>query len=233
VCHPASGKVEAKRVESVSKTISHALVSAELADPKSGKVVETNTGLYSPAGGGLGGAYDPASGESADLDSSDSYGDFYRGAMKKGYNDLLNAPQFQPGSPQREFTSMMVSFTPVGMALDLYAAIKGRDPVSGRKLPGWERGLRAMGPVLGALGHAAEGLSHARAPRGGAALLHEAEEGIAAERNFVSRSGKYRSIDYSGTVKVDGVERDVSRRVFQNSDIDWEQIHPESGLSNK
>ena len=41
---PANGKIEAKVVESVSKTTTHQLVTAELADPKSGKIVETLTG---------------------------------------------------------------------------------------------------------------------------------------------------------------------------------------------
>lgn len=37
---------------------------------------------------------------------------------------------------------------------------------------------------------------------------------------------------YHGTVTVDGIEKDVSRRVYQRNDIDFDRIDVDSGLTN-
>ena len=42
----------------------------------------------------------------------------------------------------------------------------------------------------------------------------------------------FKRIYFEGTVKVGGVERDVSRRVYQRGDIDFEYVDPDSGRSN-
>ena len=46
-------------------------------------------------------------------------------------------------------------------------------------------------------------------------------------------SGRYSKVEYEGSVKVNGEIRDVSRRVYQRNDIDWDRIDPKSGLTNK
>ncbi|APM41165.1 hypothetical protein BS101_02520 [Clostridium kluyveri] len=49
-------------------------------------------------------------------------------------------------------------------------------------------------------------------------------------------SDNYRAVDVSSTVKVGGEVRDVSRRVYQRTDIDWDYIssHPDAlGRSNR
>ncbi|WP_342771454.1 HNH/ENDO VII family nuclease [Brevibacillus gelatini] len=64
-----------------------------------------------------------------------------------------------------------------------------------------------------------------------------------AKRNLVKNSDKievgnkgtgntYTPVEYKGTTKVEGQTRDISRRVYQRSDIDWNQVDPETGLTN-
>lgn len=43
---------------------------------------------------------------------------------------------------------------------------------------------------------------------------------------------RFKRIYYLGTVKVEGIERDVSRRVYQRNDIDFDYIDPNKGISN-
>ena len=45
-------------------------------------------------------------------------------------------------------------------------------------------------------------------------------------------SGIFTRVQYKGSVVVDGVTRDVSRRVYQRNDIDFSYVDPESGKSN-
>ena len=40
---------------------------------------------------------------------------------------------------------------------------------------------------------------------------------------------RFTRVQYEGTVKVNGEIRDVSRRVYQRNDIDFEYVHPISG----
>ena len=50
-----------------------------------------------------------------------------------------------------------------------------------------------------------------------------------------SRSGEiriFKPVQYEGTVKVDGVERDVSRRVYQRNDIDFDRVDADTGETN-
>lgn len=42
----------------------------------------------------------------------------------------------------------------------------------------------------------------------------------------------FKRVNFKGTVKVDGNKRDVSRRVYQRSDIDFNYIHIKTGKSN-
>ncbi len=42
----------------------------------------------------------------------------------------------------------------------------------------------------------------------------------------------FKRINFEGAVRVDGVERDVSRRVYQRSDIDFNYVHAKTGKSN-
>ena len=43
---------------------------------------------------------------------------------------------------------------------------------------------------------------------------------------------RFTRVQYEGTVRVNGEIRDVSRRVYQRNDIDFEYVNPETGLSN-
>ena len=48
-----------------------------------------------------------------------------------------------------------------------------------------------------------------------------------------SAKGKvYTRVQYEGSVTVGGVERDVSRRVYQRNDIDFDRVDPDTGLTN-
>ena len=47
-----------------------------------------------------------------------------------------------------------------------------------------------------------------------------------------SNESLFKKIMFKGTIKVDGVERDVSRRVYQRNDIDFEYVNPDTGISN-
>ncbi|MGG0287319.1 T7SS effector LXG polymorphic toxin [Peribacillus butanolivorans] len=42
----------------------------------------------------------------------------------------------------------------------------------------------------------------------------------------------YKAVEYSGTTKVNGEEKDISRRVFQRLDIDYKRVDPDTGLTN-
>ncbi|ASV67810.1 T7SS effector LXG polymorphic toxin [Cytobacillus kochii] len=42
----------------------------------------------------------------------------------------------------------------------------------------------------------------------------------------------YKDVEYTGTTKVNGIKRDISRRVFQRIDIDYKRIDPDTGMTN-
>ncbi|MEI4771985.1 T7SS effector LXG polymorphic toxin [Psychrobacillus sp. FJAT-51614] len=42
----------------------------------------------------------------------------------------------------------------------------------------------------------------------------------------------YNAVEYTGTTKVNGEVRDISRRVFQRIDIDYKRIDPDTGMTN-
>lgn len=46
------------------------------------------------------------------------------------------------------------------------------------------------------------------------------------------RSNIFTRTEYTGSVKVMGEERDVSRRVYQRNDIDFEQCNPKHRKTN-
>ncbi len=56
--------------------------------------------------------------------------------------------------------------------------------------------------------------------------------GHTAGSSSTSSSGIFTRVQYEGSVTVNGVTRDVSRRVYQRNDIDFDYIDPESGKSN-
>ena len=43
---------------------------------------------------------------------------------------------------------------------------------------------------------------------------------------------RFTRVQYEGTVKVGGEVRNVSRRVYQRNDIDFEYVNPKTGISN-
>ncbi|MBT2680573.1 HNH/ENDO VII family nuclease [Bacillus sp. ISL-35] len=51
-------------------------------------------------------------------------------------------------------------------------------------------------------------------------------------RNIGKDYKNYKAVEYTGTTKVNGEIRDISRRVFQRVDIDYKRIDPNSGLTN-
>ncbi|AZV62908.1 T7SS effector LXG polymorphic toxin [Peribacillus frigoritolerans] len=59
---------------------------------------------------------------------------------------------------------------------------------------------------------------------------------MARVESEVKRAGKeyknYKAVEYNGKTKVNGEERDISRRVFQRLDIDYKRIDPDTGLTN-
>ncbi|MGE1054919.1 HNH/ENDO VII family nuclease [Bacillus sp. GFa4/2] len=56
------------------------------------------------------------------------------------------------------------------------------------------------------------------------------------ESGGVKGTGKeyknYKDVEYTGTTKVNGEVRDISRRVFQRLDIDYMRIDPKTGMTN-
>ncbi|MEK4628221.1 HNH/ENDO VII family nuclease [Solibacillus sp. FSL R7-0682] len=51
--------------------------------------------------------------------------------------------------------------------------------------------------------------------------------------NPVWLSDKYKVVYYEGNVKVKGQTRDVSRRIYQNNEINWDYFDPSTGLTNR
>ena len=59
---------------------------------------------------------------------------------------------------------------------------------------------------------------------------------VESERSITCEGGSgsviYTSVEYEGTVKVNGEVRDVSRKVYQRNDIDFEYFDETTGLTN-
>ncbi|HFJ9506757.1 MULTISPECIES: HNH/ENDO VII family nuclease [Bacillus cereus group] len=53
-----------------------------------------------------------------------------------------------------------------------------------------------------------------------------------AEKTLGKEYKNYKAVEYTGTTKVDGEARDISRRVFQRLDIDYERIDLKTGMTN-
>ncbi len=65
--------------------------------------------------------------------------------------------------------------------------------------------------------------------------IDEAVRAANAESGVVSELVKnplYFTVEYRGTTRVDGEIRDISRRVYQRCDIDWNRIDSGTGLTN-
>lgn len=61
----------------------------------------------------------------------------------------------------------------------------------------------------------------------------EMQENVNKKKDFNKDViNNYTAVQYEGTTKVDGEVRDISRRVYQRSDINWNQVDSESGLTN-
>ena len=59
---------------------------------------------------------------------------------------------------------------------------------------------------------------------------------VGREVNLDWLGDKYKAVELEGSVKVGGKEMDVSRRVYQRTDIQWDYkpMHPKAkGLSNR
>ncbi|MBJ8201267.1 HNH/ENDO VII family nuclease [Bacillus cereus] len=60
--------------------------------------------------------------------------------------------------------------------------------------------------------------------------------GVSKEGSVAKGTGKeyknYKDVEYTGTTKVNGEVRDISRRVFQRLDIDYMRIDPKTGMTN-
>ncbi|KEO80820.1 HNH/ENDO VII family nuclease [Tumebacillus flagellatus] len=66
-------------------------------------------------------------------------------------------------------------------------------------------------------------------------VVHISGEGAdwIGQRNPVWLSDNFKVVNFKGSVKVNGETRDVSRKVYQNAEIDWEYVDPNTGLTNR
>ena len=55
---------------------------------------------------------------------------------------------------------------------------------------------------------------------------------IIQNRNAETDTSLYTPVEYTGTVKINGEVRDVSRRVYQRRDIDFEYSDDSTGMTN-
>ncbi|MGG2093443.1 HNH/ENDO VII family nuclease [Bacillus sp. S13(2024)] len=66
--------------------------------------------------------------------------------------------------------------------------------------------------------------------------LNHAEDTMLFAKTVEGTKGKeyknYKDVEYTGTTKVNGEVRDISRRVFQRLDIDYMRIDPKTGMTN-
>jgi len=63
--------------------------------------------------------------------------------------------------------------------------------------------------------------------------IKQLEELARAKISKGSSKANYSSIRFTGTTKVGGKVKDISRRVYQRGDIDWNRVDPVTGLTNK
>lgn len=66
--------------------------------------------------------------------------------------------------------------------------------------------------------------------------VKEVKQSTITRIEAVSSKGKdyknYKDVTYTGTTKVNGEIKDISRRVFQRIDIDYKRVDPDSGMTN-
>uniref|UniRef100_UPI00047380A7 HNH/ENDO VII family nuclease n=1 Tax=Priestia flexa TaxID=86664 RepID=UPI00047380A7 len=75
---------------------------------------------------------------------------------------------------------------------------------------------------------------------GGYQFIERVDGGNGVGTKVKDESGKgtgkeyknYKDVEYTGTTKVNGEVRDISRRVFQRLDIDYMRIDPKTGMTN-
>ena len=56
--------------------------------------------------------------------------------------------------------------------------------------------------------------------------------GFGATRGSRTRNRIFTPVRFEGTVKVNGIERDVSRRVYQRNDINFTYVDADTGQTN-
>ncbi|WP_051962835.1 HNH/ENDO VII family nuclease [Geobacillus sp. B4113_201601] len=57
-------------------------------------------------------------------------------------------------------------------------------------------------------------------------------EGEVVEKGIGKEYKNYKLVEYNGQTKVNGELRDISRRVYQRLDIDYDRVDPKTGLTN-
>ncbi|MDM5201101.1 HNH/ENDO VII family nuclease [Fictibacillus enclensis] len=123
---------------------------------------------------------------------------------------------------------------------DAQRAATGIDPATGEKISGWGR-VMASGMFVFGLTPIGKGVKAFKVMRTADKVIGVAKEGQAATRvvgsaDVVKATGKeyknYKAVEYKGTTRVNGEERDISRRVFQRIDIDYQRIDTKTGKTN-
>jgi hypothetical protein len=131
-------------------------------EPETGQYFTGRT-YYTPNTGSYlqppnpGGSYAIGNSEDSDpeLDailSTGRWGGLYGSYGRKGYSDLQQMPQWQPGSRDRQQISAMMNFIPyLGLAKMGYEALTGNDIVGGTCLSTGQRILAGFGTILSVL----------------------------------------------------------------------------------
>jgi len=130
----------------------------------------------------------------------------------------------------------------VGEAVGVYELISGRDIFTGEKLSDLERAAIAFGLLIGvgsefkAFGSAFDvelaRMSATEAREASASLKYATRVAESKSWSEYLQTRNYEIYEYEGTTKVAGVEQDVSRRIYQRTDIDPTRIEPKSGKTN-
>ncbi|MCA0149730.1 hypothetical protein LCD52_13095 [Rossellomorea vietnamensis] len=69
--------------------------------------------------------------------------------------------------------------------------------------------------------------------RMGKVLLNEDGHVVVGKGKFLGKEYKnYNAVEYTGVTKVNGEVKDISRRVFQRVDIDYNRVDPDTGMTN-
>ncbi|MDH2890353.1 HNH/ENDO VII family nuclease, partial [Bacillus cytotoxicus] len=102
-------------------------------------------------------------------------------------------------------------------------AIRSADTGMGIKIPHIEHAT---------VGEIAENLARVRATAKEDAYQLAKGNGGSGVKGTGKEYKNYKDVEYTGTTKVNGEVRDISRRVFQRLDIDYMRIDPKTGMTN-